>query len=70
MNGAVFSHVSCGPYAEFAGRDASRGLATMTMGVKDEMDDLSDLTKAQLDSLKNWEGQFTEKYALVGRVIE
>ena len=36
----------------------------MTMGVKDEMDDLSDLTKAQLDSLKNWEGQFTGEHVL------
>ena len=43
----------------FAGRDASRGLATMAMTVKDDMDDLSDLTQAQLDSLTNWETQFT-----------
>ncbi|KAK2172089.1 hypothetical protein NP493_994g02027 [Ridgeia piscesae] len=48
-----------GPYAAFAGHDASRGLATMTMGVKDDKDDLSDLTKAQMDSLKTWEAQFT-----------
>ena len=50
---------SGGPYSVFAGHDASRGLATMAMTVKDELDDLSDLTQAQLDSLTNWETQFT-----------
>ena len=34
----------------------------MTMGVKDDKDDLSDLTKAQMDSLKTWEAQFTGEH--------
>jgi hypothetical protein len=48
-----------GPYEVFAGRDASRGLATMSMTVSDHYDDLSDLTDAQRASLFHWEKQFS-----------
>ena len=40
-----------GPYNAFAGRDASRALATFTMdesSLKDEYDDLSDLNTMQV----------------------
>ena len=47
------------PYEAFAGHDASRGLATMAMKVKDTFDDLSDLTPIQQQSLKSWELTFT-----------
>lgn len=60
-----------GPYAAFAGRDASRGLATfnVTPG-SDEYDDLSDLSTMEMDSVKEWESQFNEKYDYVGRLLK
>jgi len=54
--------VSGGPYGVFAGRDASRGLATFSLteeAIKDEYDDLSDLTSMHMDSVREWEMQFT-----------
>jgi membrane-associated progesterone receptor component len=62
-----------GPYGVFAGRDASRGLATFSLteeAIKDEYDDLSDLTAMQMDSVREWEMQFTEKYDLIGRLLK
>lgn len=65
--------VKGGPYSNFAGHDASRGLATFSLGpeaIKDEHDDLSDLNNMQMDSLREWETQFLEKYDLVGRYLK
>jgi len=62
-----------GPYAVFAGRDASRALATFSVGTDaftDEHDDLSDLNSMQMDSVREWEMQFTEKYTYVGRLLK
>merc|ERR1719511_646028 len=59
-----------GPYSGFAGRDASRGLATFSVDpVSDEYDDLSDLKPSELEQVKEWELQFCEKYDLIGRVV-
>ncbi|XP_052900078.1 membrane-associated progesterone receptor component 1-like [Anopheles moucheti] len=61
-----------GPYAVFGGRDASRGLATFqitSMG-SDEYDDLSDLNSHEMESMREWEMQFKEKYYLVGRLLK
>ncbi|EDW86403.2 uncharacterized protein Dwil_GK15245 [Drosophila willistoni] len=60
-----------GPYATFAGRDASRNLATFSVQAndKDDYDDLSDLSAVEMDSVREWEMQFTEKYDLVGKLL-
>ncbi|KAJ8919574.1 hypothetical protein NQ315_002196 [Exocentrus adspersus] len=60
-----------GPYAAFGGRDASRGLATFQVSAAGEgYDDLSDLSTMEMDSVKEWESQFKEKYDLVGRLLK
>jgi len=58
-----------GPYAAFAGRDASRGLALFSVDASEEYDDLSDLNAMQKESVKEWETQFTEKYEYIGRLL-
>nr|CDS20257.1 membrane associated progesterone receptor [Echinococcus granulosus] len=61
-----------GPYAIFAGRDASRSLTMFTTDIppcNEEYDDLSDLTSDQMKSLKEWELQFRERYPLVGKLL-
>ena len=61
-----------GPYANFAGRDASRGLALNSFEescltpLDEPIDDLKGLTKEELESLENWEDHFENKYKVVG----
>ncbi|KAI8368427.1 hypothetical protein EDC96DRAFT_574280 [Choanephora cucurbitarum] len=60
-----------GPYANFAGRDASRGLAKnsfdedMLVDPKGPIDRLEDLSAEEWDSLREWEQHFATKYTLV-----
>ncbi|ERE91815.1 membrane-associated progesterone receptor component 2-like protein [Cricetulus griseus] len=68
VNGKVFDvtkgskfYGPAGPYGIFAGRDASRGLATFCLdkdALRDEYDDLSDLNAVQMESVREWEMQF------------
>nr|AUS83916.1 membrane associated progesterone receptor [Eisenia fetida] len=62
-----------GPYGIFAGRDASRGLATFALSeevLKDGYDDLSDLSPMEMDSVREWETQFMMKYDCIGKLIK
>ncbi|MCJ1225971.1 hypothetical protein MMC12_002620 [Toensbergia leucococca] len=65
-----------GPYENFAGRDASRGLACgsfdedmLTKDLEGPLDDLKDLGSDELQSLQDWEDRFSEKYLVVGKLV-
>ncbi|OBT69438.1 hypothetical protein VE03_01101 [Pseudogymnoascus sp. 23342-1-I1] len=65
-----------GPYANFAGRDASRGLAhgsfdedMLTSDLDGPLDTLSDLNDEQKEALRGWEERFNEKYLVVGKLV-
>jgi membrane-associated progesterone receptor component len=65
-----------GPYANFAGRDASRGLACgsfdedmLTKDLDGPLDTLENLDAEQLDALRGWEERFEEKYLVVGKLV-
>ncbi|CDW60263.1 membrane associated progesterone receptor [Trichuris trichiura] len=63
---------SGGPYGLFAGRDASRCLAKFSTDVsllKDDYDDLSDLTSSEMNVLMEWALQFEQLYPCVGRLL-
>ncbi|XP_031095512.1 membrane steroid-binding protein 1-like [Ipomoea triloba] len=57
-----------GPYALFAGKDASRALAKMSFEEKDLTGDISGLGPFELDALRDWEYKFMSKYVKVGTV--
>lgn len=65
-----------GPYENFAGRDASRGLAKnsfdeeMLTPINQPIDKLEDLTDDERRSLSDWKGHFEGKYLLVGKLVE
>ncbi|SCU95784.1 LAMI_0F03774g1_1 [Lachancea mirantina] len=61
-----------GPYSNFAGHDASRGLATNSFELDtlrhwdQPIDDLKDLTTQDLQALDGWLEHFEKKYPCVG----
>ncbi|RDX70723.1 Membrane steroid-binding protein 1 [Mucuna pruriens] len=57
-----------GPYALFAGKDASRALAKMSFEEKDLTGDISGLGPFEIDALQDWEYKFMTKYVKVGTV--
>ncbi|XP_062023529.1 probable steroid-binding protein 3 [Rosa rugosa] len=58
-----------GPYAMFAGKDASRALAKMTKNEEDITADLQGLSDKEIGVLTDWENKFEAKYPIVGRVV-
>ncbi|TCD70368.1 hypothetical protein EIP91_003720 [Steccherinum ochraceum] len=65
-----------GMYANFAGRDASRGMAKqsfdteMLTPVDQPLDKLEDLTQEEIDNMKGWMEHFSSKYIVCGRLVE
>ncbi|XP_006661925.1 membrane steroid-binding protein 2-like [Oryza brachyantha] len=57
-----------GPYALFAGKDASRALAKMSFEPQDLTDDISGLSPLELGALQDWEYKFSSKYVKVGTI--
>ncbi|PIN11915.1 putative steroid membrane receptor Hpr6.6/25-Dx [Handroanthus impetiginosus] len=57
-----------GPYALFAGKDASRALAKMSFEDKDLKGDVTGLGVFELEALQDWEYKFMSKYVKVGTV--
>jgi membrane-associated progesterone receptor component len=57
-----------GPYALFAGKDASRALAKMSFEPQDLNGDLTGLGPFELDALQDWEYKFMSKYVKVGTI--
>lgn len=61
-----------GPYENFAGHDASRGLAKnsfeldLITPIDQPIDKLLDLSEDEKESLDNWEQHFEGKYKVVG----
>ncbi len=65
-----------GPYANFAGRDASRGLAlgsfdddVLTHDLDGPLDALADLDAEQRESLADWEQRCRDKSLVGGRLV-
>ncbi|KAJ1280142.1 hypothetical protein BS78_04G208700 [Paspalum vaginatum] len=57
-----------GPYALFAGRDASRALAKMSFEASDLTGDISGLGPFEVEALQEWEYKFKSKYVTVGTI--
>lgn len=65
-----------GPYENFAGRDASRGLACgsfdedmLTKDLRGPLDTLDGLGSDEMEALQGWEERFSEKYLVVGKLV-
>lgn len=58
-----------GPYAKFAGRDASRALALLSFDPEDLTGNLEGLSENELEVLQDWEYKFMEKYKKVGQLV-
>ncbi|KAF2157200.1 cytochrome b5 [Myriangium duriaei CBS 260.36] len=65
-----------GPYENFAGRDASQGLAKgsfdpemLTEDLNAKLYDVGQLDEGEMDALRGWEERFSEKYLVVGKLV-
>jgi membrane-associated progesterone receptor component len=64
-----------GMYANFAGRDASRGMAKqsfdedMLTDIDQPLDKLEDLTPSEIENMNGWIDHFSSKYTVCGRLV-
>jgi len=65
-----------GPYSNFAGRDATRGLACqsfdeemLTVDLDGPLDKCDDLGAEELENLQGWYERFSDKYLVVGELV-
>lgn len=64
-----------GAYSNFAGHDASRGLAKNSFDIdmfksyNEPIDDLQDLTDMEREALDEWEKTYKNKYPVVGKLV-
>ncbi len=54
-------------YSVFAGREAARALAKMSLREEDCVADLEGLTQRERDTLRDWEERLLDKYSVVGQ---
>jgi len=65
-----------GPYGNFAGRDASRGMAKQSFDVDmltpldQPLDKLDDLSASDIENMNGWIDFFTHKYLVCGELVE
>lgn len=65
-----------GMYGNFAGRDASRGMAKqsfdleMLTPIDQPIDKLEDLKPEEIDNMKGWIEHFSNKYIICGKLVE
>ncbi|KAF8151733.1 cytochrome b5-like heme/steroid binding domain-containing protein [Crassisporium funariophilum] len=83
INGVVFDVTAGrnfygpnGMYGNFAGRDASRGMAKqsfdldMLTPVDQPLDPLTDLRPDEIENMKGWIDHFSNKYIICGKLVE
>ncbi|KDR72989.1 hypothetical protein GALMADRAFT_252370 [Galerina marginata CBS 339.88] len=83
INGTVFDVTAGrnfygpnGMYGNFAGRDASRGMAKqsfdleMLTPIDQPLDNLGDLKQDEIDNMKGWIDHFSNKYIICGKLVE
>lgn len=64
-----------GPYGNFAGRDASRGMAKQSFDLEmltpldKPIDSLQDLTPMEVNNMREWVSHFSAKYTIVGELV-
>lgn len=65
-----------GMYGNFAGRDASRGMAKQSFDVEmltpidQPLDKLTDLRQDEIDNMNGWIEHFSSKYIICGKLVE
>ncbi|KAG6334817.1 hypothetical protein ID866_4269 [Astraeus odoratus] len=83
INGIVFDVTSGrnfygpeGMYGNFAGRDASRGMAKqsfdmeMLTPIDQPLDKLEDLAPDEIENMRGWIDHFSNKYIICGKLVE